>query len=216
MKLYFALLLTLASGLLARAASYSFTIFNPTGLTDSTAAGINDGGQIVGLGSNSSGLQGFVYDHGASVVFSAPGATDNITRAVGINNAGVVAGAAIGFDGFSSYPSFGFIYNHGAFTTEALYGPHGGGLFGINDSGELVGRDNLGNPFFRDASGVSHAVNLPKGTARSYFSAINNVGEIGGSYADSSGANHAVLYQNGVVTVLPDRYDQAMAINNVG
>jgi probable HAF family extracellular repeat protein len=70
-----------------------YTVVDPPGSTFSSAAGINDAGQVVGYftdGSNK--YHGFVYRSGTYATLDPPGATGSFTLANGINSSGQVVG----------------------------------------------------------------------------------------------------------------------------
>lgn len=116
------------------------TIGNPLG-TLNIARGINNEGQIVGYYVDSSGVQhGFLDSSGTYTTLSDPLAAtlpsgQGGTVALGINNKGQIVGYYVDGNG----ADHGFLHSGGTYTT--IDDPLGSSteLFGINDSGEIVG-----------------------------------------------------------------------------
>src|SRR5262249_4670396 len=108
-----------------------------------SAEGINDVGQVVGVYNDNTG---FLYIGGTYIPLNVPGATK--TYAYGINNAGQIAGYYTTGSGTGSV-SHGFIYDGSTYTTldDPLAGPGGTFAYGINNAGQIVGSYN-------DASGI--------------------------------------------------------------
>jgi hypothetical protein len=139
--------------------AYSFDInrnaFNeitPSGITNPTAAGINNQGDIAGFGTDATGdssngqVVGYLLRRDGRVkVLSVPGSSQ--TTATGINDEGEVVGVYQVGTG-SSAMMHGFTWTQwGGFTT--VDDPHGIGtttINGVNDNGDLVG-------FYTDAAG---------------------------------------------------------------
>jgi hypothetical protein len=121
---------------------------NVRGLTNVTAAGINNLGDISGFGTNSSGTTvGYLLlPNGKRFEFAVPGAT--MTQAFGVNDGDEVVGTYTDGSGTSA-TTFGFVWAPGlGFST--ISDPNGVGattLNGINDRGDVVGfyTDSQGN-----------------------------------------------------------------------
>jgi probable HAF family extracellular repeat protein len=105
------------------------------------------------------------------------------------------------------------------FTDFSFPGAAGTSVYGLNNSGVLVGQ-------YYDSSGVFHGFKLdhgkgttiddPKGTD-TLCTGINSSGAIVGQYTDPSGNNHGFLYQNGKFTDLsPEPLSGASGINDKG
>lgn len=105
-----------------------------------------------------------------------------------INNSGQVIGSYADATG-----SHGFLYSGGTMTTFAA----GVSLNGINASGTVVGSNN--GQAFVYSNGVMTGLSIWSGNSSA--NAINASGQITGS-ALLNGAQHAYLYDNGVVTDL--------------
>jgi uncharacterized membrane protein len=165
-----------------------FTHFNFPGAQSTEAEDINNNGQIVGDYGNSTGQHGFLVHNGVFQSISAPAAPSQ-TRALGINNFGVIVGAAGGL---------GFRLSSGHFTTIKFPGSSRTTATGINDSGVIVG-------FYGDATGFNHgfmlkngtytSINFPGATNTTVFR-IDNEGDIVGSY-DISGDVHGFTLDKG-------------------
>jgi probable HAF family extracellular repeat protein len=105
------------------------------------------------------------------------------------------------------------------FTDFTFPGAAGTSVYGLNDSGVMVGQ-------YYDSAGVVHGFRLdhgkgttiddPKGSD-TLCAGINSSGAIVGQYTDSSGDNHGFLYQNGKFTDLsPMPLSGASGINDKG
>jgi hypothetical protein len=125
-----------------------FTEVTPSGITNPTAAGINNRNDIAGFGTDANGdTVGFLLGRNGHVtILSVPGSST--TQALGINDNDEVVGVyqvgtgsnAMSY-GFTWTPRWGF---------QAVSDPHGIGqttINGVNDQGELVGFyvDSAGN-----------------------------------------------------------------------
>ncbi len=113
------------------------TLDDPSGF-DTIAWGINDAGQIAGTyevttGSTSVG-QAFLYSDGVFTTLNVPGSVDIAT----INNVGQIAGSFV--DGTGSH---GFLLTGSDLTIIDVPGASNTQVYGINDSGEVVGNWNV-------------------------------------------------------------------------
>jgi hypothetical protein len=132
--------------------AYSFNIrrnqyneITPSGITNPTAAGINNKNDIAGFGTDSTGQTvGFLLKRGGHVtILNVPDSAS--TTALGVNDndevVGVYQNAAGSMFGFTWTPQHGF---------QTVNDPHGIGtttINGVNDKGDLVGfyTDSAGN-----------------------------------------------------------------------
>jgi hypothetical protein len=108
---------------------------NPLGIT---TTGSNQLGQTVGYSESIKGVSGayfngFIYFDGDFVIMPGAG---NFTAPAAINDLGEIVGTC-GCKGPSSID--GFLYSGGKFTVIDVPGAFATELFGINDSGEIVG-----------------------------------------------------------------------------
>jgi uncharacterized membrane protein len=134
----------------AGAATYSFTTYNPPGLTDVVATGINDHGDIVGTATVSAGGACVFLDKGGQITLLFPplGQIDPAFPASVNNNDDVVSSYFVRTSGLH-----GFLYRNGTFTTIDAGPPTSPNttLIAINDSGQI-----LGNGVVQSPPGVSH------------------------------------------------------------
>jgi probable HAF family extracellular repeat protein len=150
----------------------------------------------------------------------------------GINLDGVAVGGYCSPPHGCGYPQgeHGFMFDHGTYTTIDYPGVTSSATFGINGLGQIVGgycnisKDCPGSAFssanggFLYDHGTFTAINYP-GTTLSEANAINNAGEIVGTYDDVNGGPRSYLYQSGVFTnidVPGSTFTNVSAINNKG
>ena len=145
------------------------TIAPPTS-TYTVINAINDTGGVVGQfdpatpPSPYANQDAFLYQNGVYTVLSAPGA--RFTETTGINDDGVVVGyfdgaPTIGPDGIPVTPIEGFTYANGVYHEYSVPGEAETELFGINDSGQVVG-------YYGDEQGAANgftAVAVPEPAA---------------------------------------------------
>jgi probable HAF family extracellular repeat protein len=211
---------------------------------NSTAIGINNAGQIVGVSDTASGTtQAFLATNGVMTALGTlPGGQSSVATA--INNAGQAVGYAqvgsagtpnlgVGI-GFPGGPLFGstthaVLYQGGTVTDLGTLGGANSAAVAINQSGAIVGTSET-------ASGAQHAFLYQNGQmhdlgvlntsvsgtfwglAYSQANAINNAGEIVGE-----SNSLAFLYENGkmynlnsLVNIPGVTLTSAYAINNLG
>ena len=212
---------------IAGAQSYTYVQFDVPGSTYTRPSGINNGGQIVGVYSDSAnGVHGFLRsaDGATYTTIDVPGALPGTTYANGINNLGQIVGSYRDTGGYHAYIRGA----DGAFTTFEIpgIGP-GGGATAINDRGEIVGAVyDLGfvsQGFLRSADGSTFTPIYVSQFSEASPTAINNNGEIvgrgiiGGSY----GTRHGFLCKSAGSCArfdLPgtDNLNQVSGVNNLG
>lgn len=164
-------------GFVYSVASGSYTILNP--LPDFRSVGINDAGDIVGVGT-----YGFLYRGGNLTEMNFPGTVNNNTDPHDINNVGQIVG-----DYNINGATHGFLYRNGQYTTIDFPGATSRtSLFGINDAGQIVGiyDDNQGRHNFLLSGGVYTTLDIPGQIAYG----INGPGQI-------------VTYENFVANPVP-------------
>ena len=176
----------------ALAATYTFTPIDVpfADVTETTAFGINNGGQIVGFYNDPTGTQAFLYSGGtySTITTPFPGPSP-----FGINDAGQVIGA---FDDATG--AHGFLDNAGTFSP--IDATFAGVIFtdaiGTNDAGLIVGDygDATGTHGFLDNGGIFSAIDVPfaGGTGTEAWG-INEAGQIVGVYMDATGHIHGFL-----------------------
>ncbi len=184
---------------------------------------INDSQQVAGTSVSYSGTESaFLRDTNGSIsTFAVSGAMD--TLAVGISNAGVVAGWAF----LPNYTSESFIRTtDGMLTTFSLANASSTYVAGISDSGLIVGTAGTSSGqegFIRQLDGqfttftITGAGILPDSFA---IAGINDAGQITGTVRAASGGwtESFVRNANGSVDflTLPGENLYAQAINNAG
>lgn len=142
---------------------------------------INDSGEIAGTFLNSIGDQtGFLYDQGTISTVIPPGSTE--TFVFGINNHGQIAGGFL-----DSLGSFLFVDTNGVFST--IRAPGLISIGGINDAGDIV---VCCSPSFLYTNGAFTTINVPDARGTDLL-AINDLGQIVGTFADSNGISHGFL-----------------------
>jgi len=144
-------------------------------IVDSAATGVNDNGDIVGYFSNgSSDYYGF-YDHqGAFTEIAVPGAIQTFPQ--GINDNGDIVGRY-----WTGSAYHGFLLPHGG-TLQTVDNGTNTMLWGINDSGLVVGSDINGN-FIWNGSTFSALADIPGYSGgNTQFLGINDSGVILGDY----------------------------------
>lgn len=183
----------LSTGFIYKEDSFS-TLTN--GAQSLTLYGINDNGQIVGTYENrmpgDAIPNGFLYNNNS---FTTIGGY-NIP--LSINNDGQVVGA---YWDSNARAYMGKLY-YGLNSPLNYPGAQRGYLYGINDSGIIVGEywldkgDNAIPHGFIFNGGVFSTIDYP-GAVWSSAHGVNNAGQVVGSYADNLGYAHGFLYSNG-------------------
>jgi probable HAF family extracellular repeat protein len=114
------------------------------------------------------------------------------THIFGLNNRGQAVG--------TNDPD-GLVYDAGTLYTLSYPGAIQTELLAINDRGDIVGHAQVGNPWvnFLYAHGSFTTLNLP---ATFTPAAINNRGEIVGTYGDSSQVPHGFIYADGIIQTI--------------
>jgi probable HAF family extracellular repeat protein len=170
------------------------------GGSDSYAWGINNNGQVVGAALTASGDQhAFLYNGGMMIDLGTLGGS--VSEAACINDRGQVAGDS---DTASGLPAGGlaFLYSGGVMSDLGTL-PFGSDsqAFGINNSGQVVGRAFAGGAYhaFLYSGGVMHDLGTLGGTW-TQAAGINNSGQVVG-FSNTLGnqAQHAFLYSGGVM-----------------
>ena len=184
-------------------ASYSFIsidIPNASGQLGFThLADINDGGEITGGFTNSSGF-GFLLDKFRSTDIQCPGPANALpAQPQSINKQGAITGFC-----FTSRVSGFFRNKKGKVTILDFPRANLTEAIGINDDGQVVGdyRDTGGKFhgfFWDDGPFLTIDVPFPEATSTAP-NGINNVGQIVGFYQDGNDQPHGFFYDNGIFT----------------
>src|ERR1019366_6585948 len=215
MLLRASLVLTIVAGLSSVARAQDFIPIDVPSATDTSAQGINSGGQIVGFYTDASYiLHGFLDNGGIFTTIDVPGAPYT-QGALGINNGGQIVGSYVDASNYSH----GFLDNGGIFTTIDFPGAIYTQAWGINNGGQIVGiyYDGYAHGFL-DNGGIFTTIDFP-GAIGTWVQGINNGGQIVGSYEDASGYLHGFLDNGGVFTTIDfpgATFTEAEGINNVG
>jgi probable HAF family extracellular repeat protein len=181
------------------------------GGNESFAQGINNAGQVVGWGYTSSGLShAFLWENGTMTDLGV--SLDRESAAYGINGAGQVVGSKANASG----NSHAFLWYQGTIRDLGTLGGPFSDASAVNDAGQVIGWSAA------DASLANHAflwengtmTDLGIGTLGAAAYAINNGGQVVGSYTDGSRQEHAFLWQNGTTTDLG--FWTPSAINDAG
>jgi parallel beta-helix repeat protein len=210
--------LALAMALAARAQLTNFTIIDYPGnpLNRSQIFAMNDAGVMVGAYPTPTGRHGYVYRDGQFTTITYPGAP--ITVAVGLNNAGEIAGSYQD----ASAKWHGFTLIGGRFTQLDYPGSELTQIFKINARSEMVGRfDKDGRTFgFLLAAGRYTSIEYP-GATFTVASGINDLGDVIGYWDDAEKKRRGFLLSQGKFTLIEfpgaqSTLFEAGGINNAG
>jgi probable HAF family extracellular repeat protein len=194
------------------ASSYIFTSIDVPGSIYSSAAGINDRSQIVGVYADTNQQQhGFMLDNGTFTIIDVPNSLR--TSANGINNDGEIVGDYTDLGGLGH----GFLLSGGILTTIDVPGAVSTSANGINSLGRIVGTSfaaGRGNAPFVLAGGVFTTVVLPVPNTASFAAGINDRDEIVGTF-EMNLQNHGFLLSGSDFTTIdvPAANTSALGIN---
>jgi hypothetical protein len=163
-------------------ATYTFITFDVDASTTS-AFGLNDAGQIVGVFGLGAAAQGYVKDGTTFTTFAVPSATTG-TAAFGINDSGQIVGLFGDASGVH-----GFLKNGTTFTTLDAPGASFTTAEGINNTGQIVGYFLIGSTFhgFVKNGATYTTLDVPgAGSFGTQAFGINGAGQIVGSFSDGS------------------------------
>jgi len=179
----------------------SFTTIDFPGTTETLLFRINANGEIVGAYTVGPNVEhGFLLQGGTFTTFDVPNGV-GATQPEGINDTSEVTGtyydATTGLEpGFLRHPDGSVV---------DIVPPNSGGYTeanGINNSGTIAGRDiGAVSEGFVLSNGKYTITDVPGATNTSLFG-INNLGDIVGSYVDTSGTTHGFLKSNGSITTI--------------
>jgi probable HAF family extracellular repeat protein len=167
---------------------------------------INNLSQVVGSFTKSDGGHAFLDTNGTFTYFALGSAAINAGEATGINDRGQVVGQYTGYDfpgGVRTITEqFGFIDTNGTISHLSLANGMAFLPTGINDFDQVVGATTSG------VSGVLDLridrftpIKVPGATSVD-ASAINNLGQVAGTYTDGAGNVHAFVDTGGRMTFL--------------
>jgi len=207
-------------------AQYRFVSIVIPGSTGAYAYGIDDAGRVVGLYDDASNnTNGFVWQNGTLHTLDNPGSVD--TGLDGVSSRGVAIGA-FGDLTTAHAATYSFPSGTWAMLPDISGMPINEG-FGINDFGVAIGAAGGGD--FDNISNLAAWIWNPSTQSYSFFAApgatqystsldaINDRGQIVGSFRDSSGVYHGFLKQGETYTAIdvPGATDTfPLGINNSG
>jgi probable HAF family extracellular repeat protein len=189
----------------------SVQVLGTLGGDNSTAYGINAGGQVVGNAdlADGGGRHAFVTQAGGGLLdLGTLGGPNSVADA--INDHGVVTGYT-DIDDAGSYRAF--VYTNGTMRAlDTLGGSFAEGL-AINNAGMVAGysgvTDDLESHAFLYANGV--LVDLGTfGGGDSYATGINESGDVVGTATNGAGVYHAFLYSGGRLQDLNELIDSSL------
>jgi probable HAF family extracellular repeat protein len=175
-----------------------FTTIDFPGAISTAVEGINNRGDIVGIYFDNTGaLHGFLQQKGGALTtIDFPGAI--LTLPIEINDKGQIVGEYQSAD----RGTHGFLFDSGQFST-IDHGPTSGQhalsfASGINDRGDIAGSFFDPRTFrgFLDSKNGSQQLNIP-GQGDTEPGAINNAGDIVGTYDDINFITHGFLRVRG-------------------
>jgi len=145
------------------------------------ATGVNDLGQIVGIYSDSSGVEhGYELNGAKFTTLDVPFAGATGTYSLAINDSGEVVGCWTDSDG----NDHGFTLLAGAYTSFDYPGGPQTCAYGVNNAGDIVGEFAYGS--FLLSGGTYSPLAFP-GAVLTYAVGINDAGDIAGSYCLTNG-----------------------------
>jgi probable HAF family extracellular repeat protein len=166
-----------------------FSSLEYPGASDTVARGINSRGQIVGDYLGADGVRhGFLLSAGVYSTVADPKVTGGGASA--INDSGEIAGFA-----GSGVTGRGFLLKDGTFTSVQFPGSAYTEALGVNNLGDVVGRtDSPDSPQGFRRNGREYAlIEIPQGAASWEARAINDLGQIVGTFVDGDGRAHGFL-----------------------
>ena len=164
----------------------------PGSMGATTPFGINTTGDVVGgFTAKNGATEGFLYAGGKYTVLAGPPGTDGFVRGLGINSARTTV--IVGDYKTSDNRFHGYMYESGHYTNFDYNSTTSSGIFGINDTGDIVGDfGNSATEGFAVIKGVRHAF-YGKAKFSTYAYAINDSDEVVGVYFDAKGLKHGYL-----------------------
>lgn len=164
------------------------------GATTSSAAGINDAGQVVGTSGTSQSTQAFLYTGGTLQNLGA--SLSGSSYATGINDAGQV----VGYTANGNLANGAFLYSGGSVQplTQLI------DAAGINNNGQIAGDVNVPNPGAHYPAIYSNGSvqTLSQQSRFNTAAGINNTGQVVFNFEEGT-TYEGELYSNGTLSQLP-------------
>jgi probable HAF family extracellular repeat protein len=187
----------LCSGTVLKAEdTFNYQTISVHNLSQVIAYGVNDPGQVVGVGMDDSGNgHGFLYVKGKTTLLDAPGAQPGTTAPAAINDLGQIVGS---YNDNTTGAFKQFLYFNGSFTTIDLPG----NPTGMNNLGDIVGtfgsftNSSLGEQGFLYSHGKVTVIDYPN-SFNTQLGGINDFEQIVGWFYDNTGSYHGFVYGNG-------------------
>lgn len=183
------------------------------GANSSSALGINDAGQVVGI----SGGRAFLWNSNTGMQnLSTFGR--NVSRALGVNNAGQVVGE---FDGRA------FLWDSSSGIQDlGTLGGNFSAALAINNAGQVAGISTTGNGnevrafFWESSTGMQNLGTLPNFPSDSIARGINDTGQVVGESGDCNVGCSAFLWNSDTgmqnLGTLGRNVSRALGVNNAG
>jgi probable HAF family extracellular repeat protein len=175
------------------------------GDTTSTAVGINQLGQVVGVSMNGNASHAFIYADG--VMKALPALPDHpFDTASSINDYGQTVGVAYHVPAGPDLDAHGFIYANGVISDiGSLTGTNGSSVAAsVNNSGQVTGTSSApggGEYAFIYSNGIMTSLGTLPGDSNSIGAAVNASGGVTGGSANGA-HEQAFIYINGVMTAI--------------
>ena len=190
--------LVLAGSTAAHATTYSLTILGTLGGSYSSAASINNSGQVAGNASTSAGAaRATVWDTAAG--YTATGLGTDYSQAFGINGSGQSVGYEETTIGSTTTEHATIWSGNAATNLGSLYGANSV-AWGINASGQVAGESDFAGTVVGAHATLWNTTNHTMtdlgtlGGSNSYAVGIDNSGNVVGWSQTASGAFHATVW----------------------
>jgi probable HAF family extracellular repeat protein len=175
------------------------TLDDPVATNGTYITGINDTGEIVGYYADGTGTHGFLYDNGAFSTLDS-GLAGFSTSPQAISNTGNIVGT------LSAPSPEGFLFGDDVYTSLIMPSASWLAPESINGTGEIAGSygDVKGEHGFVYSNGSFTTLDDPFAATSmgTHVHAINDQGDVVGTYYDANVYLHAFIYSNGSYTTL--------------